>query len=1129
LGYAQDDYVGCDVERGLGYCYNGKEVDGTGQSDHYGDQPPAVGVDFFQGPYLNSDGYDNPSYKGAGTAGYSFKGDCGIVDMDGQLIKLPLYNGASDSATVLINSAAMNGVNFGDGIVDNERFGMRRFVYHNRAGGGSNSAITDPELAIDYYQFLRGKWKDGTDMRYGGNAHGLTDALVCDFMFPADTDPCNWGTGGSKPAGFPTSDGDYWTEEQAGNKPFDRRFMQSAGPFTLEAGAVNYITVGIPWARATSGGAYASVELLRQVDDKCQRLFDNCFKVVDGPDAPDLVIQEMDQELILYLTNRKSSNNYQEKYEESDPSISETVIVDHDGNLDSLLAIKDVNLDSILADYTVELDRAYRFEGYQVYQLKDASVSIADLEDADKARLVAQCDIVNDVKKLVNFEYKEDLGGNDPIVKVDGKNQGIIHSFKIEEDQFATGDKELVNNKQYYFLAIAYAHNEYMEYSQDPNAQEAGVIGLDGQKEPYLAGRKNIITVTGIPHLISPENNGTILQTSFGSSVEVTRLEGNGNGGQQIELKDSIVDLIMSNTTTVWDLTYEKGLGPLNVKIVDPLNVVEGDFKLKLVNNSYQAEDVDLLTANWVLENINTGEKYYSDQTIDQSNEQLLFDLGISIHVENGGYELLYDEPESCLFPKQTAYEDVISMISFKPLESSINFEDSTNKWLTWIYDTDGPSPWNWIRSGSLEDKTDETNNDHNFTVFKGVECGSSSGNYVNYYFDPEENFESILDGAFAPYKMCSYQDLGPGLKNDYSFKKYDVNKLSDLSSVNLVITSDKSKWTRSPVIELGPERILAEGNVIKHSLRTGKSVDKDGNPDGTGTGMGWFPGYAINIETGERLNIVFGEDSWLSGENGRDMKWNPTENLITKADTVFGGKHYIYILGHNSDDSDRCPAYDEGKFFHDQLNTTYFNKLHLYQDVMWVGMPLLSHESGAELLANDVTIKIRVPKPYLRYSNKVGHAPVNAENNDYPMYSFSTKGLSVKKSDALTAKSALDLITVVPNPYYAYSTYETSQLDNRVKIVNIPAQGVVTIYTTEGKLIRQYKVDKSGIENRRTSGSGNPESIEALTSIDWDLKNHAGIPISGGLYIIHVNAPGIGEKIVKWFGTLRPVDLNSF
>ncbi len=42
-------------------------------------------------------------------------------------------------------------------------------------------------------------------------------------------------------------------------------------------------------------------------------------------------------------------------------------------------------------------------------------------------------------------------------------------------------------------------------------------------------------------------------------------------------------------------------------------------------------------------------------------------------------------------------------------------------------------------------------------------------------------------------------------------------------------------------------------------------------------TGMGWFPGYAIDVATGERLNIVYGESSWLTGDNGADMMWNPS------------------------------------------------------------------------------------------------------------------------------------------------------------------------------------------------------------------------------------------------------------
>lgn len=51
LGDAGDDFVGCDVDKSLGYCYNGKATDGM-----YGNYPPAVGWDFFQGPIVPSPG-----------------------------------------------------------------------------------------------------------------------------------------------------------------------------------------------------------------------------------------------------------------------------------------------------------------------------------------------------------------------------------------------------------------------------------------------------------------------------------------------------------------------------------------------------------------------------------------------------------------------------------------------------------------------------------------------------------------------------------------------------------------------------------------------------------------------------------------------------------------------------------------------------------------------------------------------------------------------------------------------------------------------------------------------------------------------------------------------------------------
>ena len=193
--------------------------------------------------------------------------------------------------------------------------------------------------------------------------------------------------------------------------------------------------------------------------------------------------------------------------------------------------------------------------------------------------------------------------------------------------------------------------------------------------------------------------------------------------------------------------------------------------------------------------------------------------------------------------------------------------------------------------------------------------------------------------------------------------------------------------------------------------------------------------------------------------------------------------------------------------------NLVKLAKAHQYSNAMWVTIPLKA--PSATWLGCDATVKLRVGKPYRRYFSYAHTGDMVASHNDnnfYPMYNFSTKGAATVTNDAVKAVSDLDKINVVPNPYYGYSPYEVNQLDNRVKIVNLPERAVVTIYSTAGTLIRQF-----------------PAKEGATTYIDWDLKNFAGIPISGGLYLIHVKVPDVGEKVIKWFGALRPVDLNAF
>ncbi|MCF8338413.1 MAG: hypothetical protein K9I74_10580 [Bacteroidales bacterium] len=1118
LGYHNDDFVGCDVERGLGYCYNGKEVDGSGQPWAYGENPPAIGVDFFQGPYIDDDGEANEA----------FTGDCSIFNFDAPA------GSANDGS-------AINGVNFDDTIADNERFGMRRFVYHNNPSGNpAGPYMHDPSYAIDYYNYLRGIWMDGSKMLYGGNAHESSGAYgpECDFMFPGNTDPCNWGTNGQSPNG-PKN----WTEETAGNQPGDRRFMQSAGPFTLDPGGVNYITVGIPWARAERGGPFASVEKLKVADDKAQALFENCFQVVNGPNAPDLTIKEEDQELTIFLTNRdvnNTGNNYREQYEEVDPTISSPA--------------------------GESWDSTYVFEGYKVYQIKSPNVSPADFDNPDKAQLVLQCDIDNDVDRIINYEYDENLDATVPRVKVDGADEGITHTFQVTQDHF-TGE-DLVNHRQYYYKAIAYGYNNYLDY--DPQTQP------EGQKLPYLEGRNNIQSYTGIPHknMTARKKNA-----DYGEGIPVTRLQGIGNNGNYLRLDEEVYEDVLrkppyDSTVSITDedypmantLKYKPGQGPVNVKVIDPLNVKPGDYAIILDSLiKYQFEDVtgepnaqegaDTLNkyvAKWYLKDLDNGEIYKSDTTILRNYEQLFLDLGISVELKQ-----VYRPGPIYLGKLETGTTDnPTDPIYYHPEEngyigSSITFKDSLNRWLTGIPDNDlAPFGYtDWILAG--------TNNPG------GAEASAADMADVNltiteqYAADPNSVFESVLNGTWAPFKMVAtnYQNkVGPAIKR----KKQETSspfgdlhprekaKWSSLSSVDIIITPDSTKWTRCPVVETQPNPELAEGGAMQYKPRKSPSVNVKGEANVESddpllnsnyvdsTGMGWFPGYAVNVETGERLNMAFGEDSWWAQDNGRDMLWNPSSRVYTKTgEPALGGKHYVYVFAHDSLTFPllsldtvhyKMPPYDAGKSMKSMLDRDKFEGITekwlqpidvVYSAAMWVNLPLAA--DTAKWLDNEARIELRVNKPFDNFKTNNESAldeydiPQVDISRGNPVYKFSTDGAAPEEKTEDDVKNDLDLISVVPNPYYGYNEYEQNQLDNRVKFTNLPERCTITIYNVSGTMIRQYKKD-------------NPS-----TQLDWDLNNFAGIPVAGGVYYIHVDAPGKGERVVKWFGAMRPTDLNAF
>ena len=268
-----------------------------------------------------------------------------------------------------------------------------------------------------------------------------------------------------------------------------------------------------------------------------------------------------------------------------------------------------------------------------MFQLRDGDVGVADLDNPDKSRLVAQVDVQDDVSKIFNWTQQEDpnFSGriiNAPVLKVDGANAGIRHTFSIKEDKFATGDnKKLVNQKKYYFIAIAYAYNNYVKFDG---------LGNIGQRDPYVVGRRNIGDKSrgNKAYVVLPRPIVDIkLAAKYGEGAVVTRLDGVGSGGNFLDISETtIADILAKGAATDGSITYKAGRAPIDVKIVNPLEVVDGTYTL-VIKDKDLTDNIVNDTARWELRREGETTPVLSERTIAKLNEQIVAKYGFSVSV----------------------------------------------------------------------------------------------------------------------------------------------------------------------------------------------------------------------------------------------------------------------------------------------------------------------------------------------------------------------------------------------------------------------------------------------------------------------------------------------------------------
>lgn len=121
---------------------------------------------------------------------------------------------------------------------------------------------------------------------------------------------------------------------------------------------------------------------------------------------------------------------------------------------------------------------------------------------------------------------------------------------------------------------------------------------------------------------------------------------------------------------------------------------------------------------------------------------------------------------------------------------------------------------------------------------------------------------------------------------------------------------------------------------------------------------------------------------------------------------------------------------------------------------------------------------------------------------NDVLNFTVSGAGIDVDAPSSL-----LEDISVVPNPYVVTASWEPQHLFDsgrgirKIDFINLPPECTISIYTISGKFV-------NSIEH-------NSEIWDGAES--WNLLSRDGLEIAYGIYLYHIDAPGIGSHVSKF------------
>lgn len=267
------------------------------------------------------------------------------------------------------------------------------------------------------------------------------------------------------------------------------------------------------------------------------------------------------------------------------------------------------------------------------------------------------------------------------------------------------------------------------------------------------------------------------------------------------------------------------------------------------------------------------------------------------------------------------------------------------------------------------------------------------------------------------------------------------------------------------------------------------------------------FDGLSIIINNPDSVSVDQENTGWLSGFSTLNMPVSPDVSNVIK-DVPWPSDYELEFLGDYT---------EETPLTHIAINFKARNITGGYDilaevldndgsDSFNLGDEILLMEAGTTKFTWKVGWFEPIGVPFTAFPEAGDIFQIKTKKffNTDDYFTFSTHA---SKVDNTQAKDDLNKIGVVPNPYISANSWERRNLnqtgrgERRIDFINLPAVCTIRIYTVAGALVKTLYKDSAPTDG----------------ALSWNLVSEDGMDIAYGLYVYHVDAPGVGEKIGKF------------